>query len=404
MEQTYPVQMLQRRYVHLRGVPLQPFFNARPLVLLGSDHVHLIAATKPIRQGTSGGPIAIHTALGWTLQGAKGGPPEQTSVQQCLFTSVANPEDLLYRNIEILWQLDILPFRNEKMVGRSHEDQEAMSLLEAKTHRVNIEGVQCYATPLLRKTGAPKHNSSTHSVIAHLRATEKRLRKDSEKAAVYSTEIDKLIKAGYVKKLLPKEVDQSAESWYLPHHLVCHNNKSRLVFNCSFRYQGISMNDQLLPGPTLGPSLLGVLLRFRQHQVAVSGDISAMFHQVRLLPEDRPLLRFIWRDLRCEDPPDVYEWQVLPFGTTCSPCCAIFALQQHARNHQESYPDVLQSVLQGFYVDNCLESFPTIHAAKQRVNQLRTLLADGGFDLRQWASNQTTVIAHLPTDARSSAT
>lgn len=74
--------------------------------------------------------------------------------------------------------------------------------------------------PPLRKTGAPKLNSSTHSVIAHLRATEKWLRKDLEKAAVYSTEIDKLIKAGYVKKLLPREVDQSAESWYLPHHLV----------------------------------------------------------------------------------------------------------------------------------------------------------------------------------------
>lgn len=73
-------------------------------------------------------------------------------------------------------------------------------------------------------------------------------------------------------------------------------------------------------------------------------------------------------------------------------------------NHQESHPDTLQSVLQGFYVDNCLESFPTISAATQRENQLSTLLAEAGFDLRQWASNQTTVIAHLPTDARFSAT
>ncbi|KAJ8356221.1 hypothetical protein SKAU_G00190150 [Synaphobranchus kaupii] len=164
------------------------------------------------------------------------------------------------------------------------------------------------------------------------------------------------------------------------------------------------MNDRLLPGPSLGLSLLGVLLRFRQHQVAVSGDICSMFHQVRLLPEDRSLLRFIWRDLSCEDPPDVYEWQVLPFGTMSSPCCTIFALQQHARNHQDDFPDTLQSVQQSFYVENCLESFPTIPAASERVNQLRTLLAEGGFNLRQWASNQPTVIAHLPPDARSSAT
>lgn len=199
-------------------------------------------------------------------------------------------------------------------------------------------------------------------------------------------------------------MEQSAEAWYLPHNLVCHNNKSRLVFNCSFLHKNVSLNEQLLPGPTLGPLLVGVLIRFRQQQIAVSSYIHAMFHEVRLLPEDRLLLRFIWRDMRCEDPPEVYEWQVLPFGTTSSPCCAIFALKQHARNHQDSHPEVLQSVHQSFYVDNCLESFPTISTAKQRVDRLRTLLAEGGFDLRQWASNKPMVVAHLPTDARSSVT
>ncbi|XP_028301819.1 uncharacterized protein LOC114462917 [Gouania willdenowi] len=404
VEQTYPVQMLQRRHSHLRGIPLQPFQNVRPLVLLGSDHVHLITATEPIRRGSNGGPIAIHTVLGWALQGAEKCIPEQSPVQQCLFTSVVSPDDLLYRNVERLWQLDVLPFRNEKLVVRSREDQVAISLLETKTQRIKEGGVCRYATPLLRKPGSPKLNGSAHSVMAHLRATERRLKRDPEKAAIYSAEINKLIKAGYVKKLHPKDVGQSAEAWYLPHHLVCHNNKPRLVFDCSFRFQDVSLNEQLLPGPTLGPSLVGVLLRFRQHQVAVSSDIRAMFHQISLLPEYRPLLRFIWRDLRCEDQPDVYEWQVLPFGTTSSPCCAIFALQQHARNHQDTHPEVLQSVQQSFYVDNCLESFPTISTARQRVDQLRTLLAEGGFDLRQWASNQSTVITHLPTDARSSAT
>ena len=219
------------------------------------------------------------------------------------------------------------------MVVRSHEDQYAMNLLETETQRLEVEGVHRYATPLLRKFGAPKLNSSTHSVMAHLRATEKRLKRDPERAAIYSAEINKLMDSGYVKKLQPREVEQSTEAWYLPHHLVCHNNKSRLVFNCSFPHQNVSLNEQLLPGPTLGPSLVGVLIRFRQHQIAVSGDIRAMFHQIRLLPEDRSLLRFIWRDMRCEESPVVYEWQVLPFGTTSSPCCAIFALQQHARNH-----------------------------------------------------------------------
>lgn len=143
--------------------------------------------------------------------------------------------------------------------------------------------------------------------MAHLRTTEKRLKREPERAAIYSAESHKLISAGYVKKLQPNEVEQSTAAWYLPHHLVCHNNKSRLVLNCSFLHQNISLNEQLLPRPTLGPTLVGVFIRFRQHQIAVSGDIRAMFHQIRLLPEDRPLLQLIWRDLRCEDPPDVHK-------------------------------------------------------------------------------------------------
>lgn len=180
---------------------------------------------------------------------------------------------MLYRNVEELWQLDVLPYRNEKLVVRSREDQEAIKLLESRTQRIMVEGVQCYATPLLRKSGAPKL-STIQSVMPSLRSTEKKLKGDPEKAAIYSGEINKIIKAGYVTKLQPEEVTESEEAWYIPHHLVCHNDKPRLVFSCSFRYQGLSLNDQLLPGPALGPSLLGVLLRFRQHHVAVRSPVA----------------------------------------------------------------------------------------------------------------------------------
>ena len=149
-------------------------------------------------------------------------------------------------------------------------------------------------------------------------------------------------------------------------------------------YKGLNLNDALLPGPTLGPSLLGVLLRFRQHSVAISGDIKAMFHQVRLLPEDRPLLRFVWRDLKKDMPPDIYEWQVLPFGTTCSPCCATFALQRHVIDNSSPDEDVRFSVERCFYVDNFLQSLPSVEDARQLVDKLRALLSSAGFEIRQW--------------------
>lgn len=225
--------------------------------------------------------------------------------------------------------------------------------------------------------------------------------RDPLRADEYSAAIQKLVETGAVKKFDPSEVSATDESWYIPHHLVSHNGKSHLVFNCSFQYQGLSLNDTLLPGPTLGASLLGVLLRFREHAVAVSGDIRGMFHQVQLLPEDQPLLRFIWRNMKRDNPPDVFEWQVLPFGTACSPCCATFALQMHARDHCGPGEEIKYSVECCFYVDNCLQSVQTVNEAWELVYRLREVLASGGFEIRQWACNIPDVLRHLPADARS---
>ena len=225
--------------------------------------------------------------------------------------------------------------------------------------------------------------------------------KDPERATAYCEEIQKLIQAGSVARFNPDERDDDTKSWFIPHHMVHHNGKNRIVFNCSHQYQGLNLNESLLPGPTLGASLLGVLLRIREHAVAISGDIKGMFHQVRLLPEDRPFLRFVWRGMQKDNPPDIYEWQVLPFGTTCSPCCATFALQRHVMNHSHPGDDVGYTVEQCFYVNNCLQSLPSPEEAKQLIDKLRALLSSGGFDLRQWMSNEPSVVSHLPKEARS---
>ncbi len=116
----------------------------------------------------------------------------------------------------------------------------------------------------------------------------------------------------------------------------------------------------------------GVLLRFREHTVAISGDIKAMFHQIRLLPEDRSLLRFLWRDMKRDKEPSVFEWQVLPFGTTCSPCCATYALQRHVKDNREGYKDVQRSVEQAFYVDNCLQSLDSPEKARNLIDRMRS--------------------------------
>lgn len=301
---------------------------------------------------------------------------------QCLFTSFTSPADELRSHVEKLWKLDTLPVPSEKAVIRSRQDHQAMELLEQATERVQVGDVNRYATPLLRLANSPLLNIPQFAVMSRLCNTESRLFKDPDKAISYCDQISKLEQAGYVAKLTPEDVHSTKEAWYIPHHMVTHNNKDRIVFDCSFTFQGQCLNKYLLPGPILGPSLLGVLLRFRQHVVAISGDIKSMFHQILLLPQDRPLLRFLWRDMNKDVSPTVYQWQVLPFGTTCSPCCATYALQKHVKDNQTD-EDVQYSVTQCFYVDNCLQSFPSAAAARTLLDKLRATLSGGGFDLRQ---------------------
>ena len=130
------------------------------------------------------------------------------------------------------------------------------------------------------------------------------------------------------------------KTWYLPHHPVFHPQKPgkvRVVFDAAAKYKGKGLNKELFTGPDLLSSVVGVLLRFRNHKIALVGDVEAMFHQVRVKPSDRDALRFLWAESPFKDPTkiDTYQMLVHIFGATDSPCCANFAMKCVARNNKE---------------------------------------------------------------------
>lgn len=156
-EHTHPVSTLQQRYIHLAGLPFQPLDRVHPVLLIGSDCTHLITPIEPVRLGPPGGPAALRARLGWTLQGPTQDVKLSSDAPQCLFTSTSSQSDLL-AHVERLWQMDVLPYRIEKLVVRSRQDQEAVCLLEEQTVRVSIDGIERYATPLLK---SQEHASAT---------------------------------------------------------------------------------------------------------------------------------------------------------------------------------------------------------------------------------------------------
>ena len=91
-----------------------------------------------------------------------------------------------------------------------------------------------------------------------------------------------------------------------------------MVNDAAAEFHGISLNSALVTGPDLLNLLVGVLIRFRNGEIAIAGDIEAMFNQVRASLADSDSLRFLWKDdVTSEEPPDTYQMLVHIFGAKC---------------------------------------------------------------------------------------
>jgi hypothetical protein len=58
----------------------------------------------------------------------------------------------------------------------------------------------------------------------------------------------------------------------------------RVVKDDAARFGGTSLNDQLLQEPDINNTLVGVLTRFREGEIAVVADIEGMIYQARVAP------------------------------------------------------------------------------------------------------------------------
>ena len=209
---------------------------------------------------------------------------------------------------------------------------------------------------------------------------------------------------GHARRV-PENQREGSPAWYLPYHPVTHPQKPdkvRVVFGCAAKFQNVSLNQQILKGPDLTNSLTGVLTRFRERSIAVMTDIEKMFYQVRVPTEDSKYLRFLWwpgGDVDQE--PEEFQMLVHLFGGVTSPSCANYALQKTADENAEHFDqETIQSVKRNFYVEDCLRSVEDDQQASRLVNQLRQLLAKGGFRLTKWISNACNVIQSAPVSER----
>ena len=103
------------------------------------------------------------------------------------------------------------------------------------------------------------------------------------------------------KKIWRMDLSESSTnmSYHIPKTIFNGTHKPgkvRRVCNAASKFKGTSLNDKLLTGPDLLRNLIGIIFRFREHEVVINADIESMFLQVGVPVEDCRVLRFLWRN------------------------------------------------------------------------------------------------------------
>ena len=286
------LERYMQNWSHIQGLDITGYDGQKVELLLGANIIEAVLQQE-VRVGKPGEPVAVKTAFGWALAGTlQEFVPER--VKQVMFvhrTASAGVPDFLQE----WWSTESFGTKHESQFPTSAEDRRAMKIFEETTRQVENR----YEVGLLWKTDDVKMPDNYEAALRRLTATEKSISKDPEKASVYEDVLMGYVTKGHARKLTREEArTRTSKTWFLPHHGVSNPNKKKLrvVFDAAAPFQGTSLNDHLLTGPDLLQSLVGILLRFREERVAIMADITEMFHQVGVRPEDQPALTFLWRN------------------------------------------------------------------------------------------------------------
>ena len=378
-----------------------------------------IRAMKPVRagncswkppeetiQGPPGDPVAVKTPLGWTAFGPVSGAEMEsiktlrTHIRSKL--KVENQEEI--KAMREMTELEVIGVREQKEKILSVEDKEAMKKVEKMKH----EGGR-YEVNVPWRNDEPNLSGNFGYALSRLRKTEENMkkRKDEAMEKKYGEIFEDYVKKGYFLKIAAGDENWTAatcEGWFLPHFPVIRQDRAttkiRLVFDAAAKYQGRSLNDELYPGPSICSDLIEILLGFRRHSIALTGDVEEMFLQVKLATADKKYHRVLWRDGEAERAPDIYEAQRWIFGNAAAPFAAQYVMKENAQIHAAEFPLAAQAVERSFYMDDALCSFKTEEEAKEAREQLTDVMKQAGMHIRKWRSSSSDVTASIPEKER----
>ena len=371
-------------------------------------------ALQPIKviPSQNGGPYAYLSPLGWCVVGPVSTQPQQSSKVSAFKISVYQAGSHEPTNLQFAPRNQMKETEIPKMLQRLYEVDQVKSLSPDDEDDISQEDVKflkimkdCitrvdghYQLPLPLRDENTQFPANRWMAMKRAESLKRKLRKNSDFHADYTNFMNNLLQKGYAE-LAPINDDHC---WFIPHHGVYHPTKKkiRVVFDCSAEVNGYSLNKQLLQGPDLTNQLIGVLIRFRQERVAVTADIESMFYQVRIPPEQRRLVRFLWwEDGNIDGQLLDYQMCVHIFGGSSSPSCSNFALRQAAVDGEDEFGiEAAETLNKNFYVDDLLKSIEDVNSSAKLIKNVIEMCNQGGFRLTKFISNEPEALCKIPSE------
>jgi len=288
--------------------------------------------------------------------------------------------------IEASWSLDVLGIES---VDPTAVEEETKALEQFyKTVRLVDNR---YEVRWLYKFFPPPVADNFNVAFKRLEGQMKKLRAKPEFFRLYNEYFQQLLALNMIEYATEKPRKNPVH--YLAHKGVYDPTKStplRVVYDGSAHSKAskYSLNECMLKGTNLLPTVLDILFHFRCHAVAVIADIRKAFHQISLHPDDRDVTRFLW----LKDPSKpltrenliYFRYRVVPFGIITSPFLLNATLNHHFITVDPAFHNAHSRHL---YVDNLITSVPTGYEGEELYKQSNEIFAQISMELAQWGTN-----------------
>lgn len=354
-------------------------------VLLGAECFYELLKTGQVRVPNSN-LILQNSVFGYIVSGSIGNNKEGTV--HCGVICDAND---LNTELKRFWEIEEIrdsePTKNEEeIICEEHF---------LKTHTRTESGRYTVQMPL--KKDPDCLGESKQAAERRLDSLWKRLIREPEFLSLYQDFMKEYEHMGHMEEI--KESQSPDRVYYLPHHGVYRPNKSttklRVVFDASaLTSNGISLNSLQFNGGVIQDDLFAIMLRFRKNRVAFIADICKMYRMILVDPDQRDLLRILWKT-GPHEPVKVYRLCTVTYGTTSAPYLATRTLKQLALDEGKEFPLAAAVTQSDFYMDDVLTGAEDIETAEKIQRELIQLLERAGMTLHKWCTNEPELLRSL---------